>query len=219
VGQYFDVLKFYPAGKGRADERPVITEEQREISRQFGYDYFDGDRKYGYGGYSYHPRFWTQTVEHIAAHYGLSETSAVLDVGCGKGFMLKDLHLLLPGATLAGVDISPYAVRTAESEVSQFIVEGCASSLPFDDESFDLVLSINTIHNLDREGCIQALAEIQRVTRRDACVVVDAWSTEEEHEAMMAWVLTAKTMLRTDGWLRTFEDAEYTGDYSFWTVS
>ncbi len=219
MGTEFDILKYYPAGKGRGDERPLITEHQRAISCRFDFDYFDGDRQYGYGGYSYHPRFWTDTVQHIAGHYSLDNSSSILDVGCAKGFMLKDLQILLPRATLAGVDISDYAIGHAEHEAKELVRVACATDLPFENDSFDLVLSINTLHNLDRAGCIKALGEVQRVSKLDACVVVDGWRTDAEYEAMRAWVLTAKTMLHVDDWLELFAEAGYTGDYSFWVVS
>ncbi len=164
----FDILQYYPQSGGRSSLRMAITEEQREISRRFDFDYFDGERQYGYGGYSYHPRFWTDTVQHIAGHYSLDNSSSILDVGCAKGFMLKDLQILLPGATLARVDISDYAIGHAEHEAKELVRVACATDLPFENDSFDLVLSINTLHNLDRAGCIKALGEVQRVSKRDA---------------------------------------------------
>ncbi len=219
MGTEFDILRYYPAGKGRGDERPLISEQQRAISCRFDFDYFDGDRQYGYGGYSYHPRFWTDTVALIASHYELDQSSSVLDIGCAKGFMLKDLNELLPGARLAGVDISEYAIAHAEPEIEELVGVACATRLPFESGSFDLVLSINTLHNLERSACIAALKEVERVKSRESCVVVDAWRTDAEYEAMRAWVLTAKTMLHVDDWLELFAEAGYTGDYSFWVVS
>lgn len=213
----FDILQYYPQSGGRSSLRVAISEEQREVSRRFDFDYFDGERQYGYGGYSYHPRFWTDTVQHIAGHYSLDNSSSILDVGCAKGFMLKDLQILLPGTTLAGVDISDYAIGHAEHEVKELVRVACATDLPFANDSFDLVLSINTLHNLDRSGCIKALGEVERVSKRDACVVVDGWSTDAERDALHEWVLTPKTMLHVSDWKMLFAEAGYTGDYAFWT--
>jgi ubiquinone/menaquinone biosynthesis C-methylase UbiE len=215
----FDILKYYPVSVARNGLRPTISEHQRTISGKFGHEYFDGDREYGYGGYYYDPKYWTRSVRHIAEHYGLHSDASILDVGCAKGFMLKDFATLLPAAHLRGIDLSDYAITHCDPMVSDYVVRGCATNLPFPDNSFDLVVSINTIHNLERGGCIRALEEIQRVSKRDACVVVDAWRTEEEREAMLAWVLTAKTMLHANDWLELFDEAGYNGDYSFWTVS
>jgi ubiquinone/menaquinone biosynthesis C-methylase UbiE len=208
----------YPSGKGRRAERPVITEEDRCISKQFGWDYFDGDRRHGYGGYNYHPRFWTDTVRYIRDYYHLQGDGAILDIGCAKGFMLYDFMQLMPQATLAGIDISEYAIGNAVDAVKPFLRTGNAKSLPYADRSFDLVLAINALHNLPYEECRQALCEVQRVTRRHAFVVVDAYRNEEQRQAMLKWVLTAETMLSVEDWLKLFASAGYTGDYYWWTV-
>ena len=216
MGTEIDLMRLYPKPKNRIAERPKITEDDREVSRRFGFDYFDGDRRHGYGGFSYHPRFWTQTVDLITRHYELAVDAAILDVGCAKGFMLKDFSLHLPHARLAGIDVSPYAIEHAEKEVAMFVTVGGADSLPFDDDSFDLVISINTIHNLDRKGCLRAFSEIQRVCGGNAFVMVDGWKNEEERELLERWVLTAQTMLSADDWIALMDEAGYTGDYAFW---
>lgn len=216
MGAEIDLMRLYPKPKNRMTERPEITDEDREISRRFDFDYFDGDRRHGYGGFGYHPRFWTDTVDLFATHYGLTKDSSILDVGCGKGFMLKDFSLRLPGATLAGVDISRYAVDHADPDVAALVQVADASDLPFPDDSFDLVISINTVHNLDRAGCVRAFAEIQRVSRGSAFVMVDGWKSTEEQELLQRWVLTARTMLSAEDWLVLMAEAGYEGDYAFW---
>lgn len=216
MGSELDLMRLYPKPKNRMTERPEITDEDREISRRFGFDYFDGDRRHGYGGFGYHPRFWTDTVDLFTTHYGLSDDSAILDVGCGKGFMLKDFSLRLPGATLAGVDISSYAIEHSDPDVVDLVRVGDAADLPFPDDSFDLVISINTVHNLDRDGCLRAFAEIQRVSRGNAFVMVDGWKNAEEQELLQRWVLTARTMLSAEDWLVLMAEAGYEGDYAFW---
>jgi|SRR5579863_1056821 ubiquinone/menaquinone biosynthesis C-methylase UbiE len=213
-----NLMERYPQGKGRSAERPVITDEDKRISKQFGRDYFDGDRRHGYGGYNYHPRFWTDTVRFIRDQYQLAEDASILDIGCAKGFMLYDFAQLMPKARLAGIDVSEYAVEHALEAVKPFIRVANAKELPFLDKSFDLVLAINTIHNLPYEDCMQSLREIQRVSRRDAFVMVDAYRTQQQHQAMLRWVLTAETLLHVDDWLKLFEQAGYTGDYYWWTV-
>ena len=216
VGTEIDLMRLYPKPKNRMAERPEITEEDREISRRFDIDYFDGDRRHGYGGFSYHPRFWTDTVDLFVRHYGLDGDTAILDVGCAKGFMLKDFSLRLPHAQLAGIDISPYAIQHAEPEVAPLVRVESADALPFDDNSFDLVISINTIHNLDRQSCLRAFAEIERVHRGKAFIMVDGWRTREEQELLQRWVLTAQTMLSAEDWITLMNEAGYTGDYAFW---
>ena len=216
MGREIDLMRLYPKPKNRMTERPEITDEDREISRRFDFDYFDGDRRHGYGGFGYHPRFWTDTVDLFTTHYGLTDDSAILDVGCGKGFMLKDFSLRLPGATLAGVDISSYAIDHADPDVADLVQVGDATALPFADDSFDLIISINTVHNLDWEGCLRVFAEIQRVSRGNAFVMVDGWKNAEEQELLQRWVLTARTMLSDEDWLALMAEAGYEGDYAFW---
>jgi ubiquinone/menaquinone biosynthesis C-methylase UbiE len=213
-----NLMERYPGGKGRSAERPTITEEDKRISKQFGHDYFDGDRRHGYGGFNYNPRFWTDTVRYIRDFYELPEDAGILDVGCAKGFMLNDFRLLMPKARLAGVDVSEYAIMNALEDVKPLVQVGNAKALPFPDKSFDLVLAINTIHNLKYEDCKQSLREIQRVSARHSFVMVDAYKTEEQREAMLNWVLTAETMLHVDDWLQLFREAGYKGDYYWWTV-
>jgi len=218
VGMEIDLMRHYPKTAGRLDKRLFITDKDREISRLFGEDYFDGQRKHGYGGFQYHPKFWSETVKDFANHYSLKPDACILDVGCAKGFMLKDFKKLLPNSTLLGVDISEYAIRNSDPEVAESLILGNAVDLPFQDESFDLVISINTIHNLERADCIKALTEVQRVSRGNSFVMVDGWRTESEREALESWVLTARTLLSANQWIELFQEAKYLGDYAFWTV-
>lgn len=211
-------MERYPASQGRAAERPNVTDEDRRIAKRFGRDYFDGHRRQGYGGYVYHPRFWSETVKYMRDYYSLREDARILDVGCAKGFMLHDFRQLMPKARLVGIDISEYAIANAIESVKPLLQIGNAKELPFPDESFDLVISINTIHNLSYEDCKRSLREIQRVSSQHAFVMVDAYRTEEQRMALLKWVLTAETLLHVDAWRRLFEEAGYTGDYYWWVV-
>src|SRR5713226_4984618 len=132
-----DLMDSYPRSGRPINERGrLITAEHRRVARRFGRDFFDGDRLTGYGGYAYHPRFWTDTVRRFGEYYRLAPNAAVLDVGCGKGFMLHDFKKLMPRLTVAGVDISEYAVDNAAAEMKPFIRLGNANQLPYDDKSF-----------------------------------------------------------------------------------
>lgn len=213
-----DLLDRYPRSRRPVEERArLITEEHRRVARQFGREFFDGDRLYGYGGYGYHPRFWTDTVRRFRDHYRLAEDASILDVGCAKGFMLHDFKQLMPDARVAGIDISNYAIDNAIEDMKPYVATGDAKSLPFADRSFDLVISINTVHNLPLEECKQAIREIQRVAREHAFLTVDAWRNEEEERAMKSWNLTAQTMMHVDDWKRLFKEVGYTHDY-FWFI-
>jgi SAM-dependent methyltransferase len=210
-------MRLYPKPSDRMANRSTVTEEQRRISRMFAFDYFDGDRIHGYGGYSYHPRFWSETVRLLADYYSLAADASILDVGCTKGFMLKDFAALMPNIVFTGIDISQYAIDNADPTVRAHLDLGNAKNLPYRDGVFDLVISINTIHNLPRDDVLSALREIERVGKGNSFIMVDGWRTEEERVDLENWVLTAKTMLHVDAWCRLFEEAGYTGDYSFWS--
>jgi SAM-dependent methyltransferase len=221
LGREVNLLDQYPKSSrtGKVGERAVhISEKQREISREFGYDYFDGDRMYGYGGYSYHPRFWQGVVRRMRDYYNLAEDASLLDVGCAKGFMLHDFKELMPSLTVAGIDVSAYAIENALDTMKPFLRIGDAKQLPYADDSFDLVTAINTIHNLPLEQCKQALREIERVSRKHSFVQVDAYRTAEEKERLEGWVLTCKTYMHVDEWKLLFDEVGYTGDY-YWFIA
>lgn len=213
-----DLMHKYPKSKRNVEERgSIITPEDRAIARQFGESFFDGDRKYGYGGFGYHERFWTETVKVFRDHYDLAPDAAVLDVGCAKGFMMHDFKLLMPEMDIQGLDISDYAIENAIEDMKPYVRAGSAVELPWPDNSFDLVISINTVHNLDHRDCVQSLKEIERVSRKDAFITVDAWRNEAEEKAMKSWNLTALTYMHVDDWPVLFEEAGYTGDY-YWFI-
>ncbi len=213
-----NLLENYPQTKRNLEERlEQKTEDVRAIARQFGKEFFDDDRKYGYGGFLYNPKFWQPVVPSFQKYYGLSDKNSILDVGCAKGFMLHDFSKLIAGIKLRGIDISSYAIEHSIEDMKPFLSIADAKALPFEDQSFDLVIAINTIHNLPLEECLQALREIQRVTRRHAFITVDAYRTPEEKKRMDAWNLTAQTTMHVDEWVKLFKKAGYTGDY-FWFI-
>jgi SAM-dependent methyltransferase len=219
MGNEINLLDQYPKSKRPIEERAkLITEEQRAIARKFDVEYFDGDRLTGYGGYAYNPRFWTETVKRFLGHYKLSENARILDVGCAKGFMMYDFSLLMPKAEILGIDVSRYAYEHAKPEMKPFIQVANANNIPFPDDSFDLVICINTVHNLPLIDCKQALREIQRVTRRHAFVMNDAWRNDAEKESMLKWNLTALTYLHVDDWKKLFAEVGYTRDY-YWFIA
>lgn len=193
------------------------TTEIIHIAKEFGKDFFDGDRKYGYGGYKYDGR-WKSVVDRMKNYYILPDNAAILDIGCAKGFMLHDFKELMPNCTVAGIDVSTYAIENAMSSVKQFLKIASAEKLPYPDKSFDLVISINSIHNLPLNRLKRALKEIQRVSRGNSYITVDAWRNERERENLFKWVLTAETMMHVDDWKRLFAEVGYTGDY-WWFIA
>jgi ubiquinone/menaquinone biosynthesis C-methylase UbiE len=214
MGQEIDLLANYPRAKRNVDERGALkTDEDRAIARRFGQEFFDGDRRHGYGGYTYNPKFWRPVVPDFIRHFGLTASSSVLDVGCGKGFMLHDIREAIPGIRVSGIDVSEYAIAHAMDDVREFLQVADARKLPFQDKSFYVVISINTVHNLHRAECAQALREIERVSRGKSFVTVDAYRTPDERDRMMKWNLTALTIMHVDEWVAFFREVGYTGDY------
>lgn len=218
MGREIDLLVNYPRPKRDVSDRGMTkTEEDRCIARKFGREFFDGDRRHGYGGFVYHPRFWEPVVPAFRDCYGLDANSSILDVGCGKGFMLHDFARMIPGITVKGVDVSEYAITHAIEDMRPHVQVADARRLPFPDKSFDLVISVTTVHNLERDEVIQALCEIERVSRAHSFITVDAYCTDEEKQRMFSWNLTARTILHKDEWVTLFREAGYRGDY-YWFI-
>ena len=210
-----NLLKSLPQNKKNVSARESAkTDEHIKISREYGEMYFDGPREYGYGGYRYDGR-WQPVAKDIIKHYNLKPSSKVLDVGCAKGFLVKDL--VNEGIDAYGLDISDYAIRKCETEIVGRLHVGAADNLPFPDNSFDVVISINTIHNYDELGVIKCLKEIQRLSNGKSFVQVDSYRTAEEKKIFESWVLTAYFHDYPDNWIKLFNKAGYTGDY-YWTI-
>ena len=213
-----DLLKEYPKAKRDLKQRAEQkSEADRTTARKFGKEFFDGDRNTGYGGFSYNPRFWTPVVPTFQEFYQLTAENSVLDIGCAKGFMLYDFTRVISGMSVKGIDVSEYAIENCLDEVKADLQVADARSLPFEDDSFDLVISINTVHNLEKNECAKALQEIERVSRGKSFITVDAYRNDDEHERMMAWNLTAKTILHVDEWKSFFKQIGYSGDY-YWFI-
>ncbi|XWZ94678.1 methyltransferase domain-containing protein (plasmid) [Azospirillum sp. B2RO_4] len=193
------------------------TDENIAVAREYGQAYFDGPREVGYGGYRYDGR-WIPIAEDIVAHFGLKPGDRVLDVGCAKGFLVKDLMKVCPGLEVFGIDVSEYALKNCEPEVVGRLHLGSCVSLPFPDDSFQAVISLNTIHNVAQPDAVRALREIERLAPGGKSFVqVDSYRTPEQRALFMNWVLTAKYHDYPDGWIATFREAGYTGDYA-WTI-
>lgn len=197
---------------GRVNEFPKAEAIKR--AKQYGFDYWDGDRKFGYGGYKYDGR-WQKVAKMMADHYGIKSGDRILDVGCGKGYLLYDFTQVIPGVRVSGVDISEYAVNNAKEEIRSCLKVGSAVSLPYEDKSFDLVISLTTLHNLCCYDMVAALKEIERVSRKNKYLVVESYRNEEEKVNMMYWVLTGECFFAPKEWEWFFDLAGYKGDYSF----
>lgn len=219
-GRELDLLAKYPRGKrdpaARAREK---TAEDVAIARQFGREFFDGDRRHGYGGYSASPERWRGVVADMIETYG--KPGSVIDIGCGKGGMLRAFKEAIPTVEVCGIDVSGYAIECARKEHRGVIQQSDFMQMDARDINFrtpygryDLAISINTVHNLARFGCLRALENVERVGRR-AYITVDTYRNDEERQRMQDWNLTALTILHVDEWREFFVEAGYTGDYGW----
>jgi SAM-dependent methyltransferase len=210
-----NLLKSLPKAERNVQMRTSKkTEEHIRISREYGKMYFDGPREYGYGGYKYDGR-WIPVAKDIVKHFNLKKNNKVLDIGCGKGFLVKDLLNL--GIDAYGIDVSQYALENCEKEVVGRLKIGSAEKLPFPDNSFDAVISINTIHNLSKSECLKAVQEIERLAPGKGFIQVDSYKNEEQKKIFESWVLTAKYYGYPEEWKKLYLQAGYTGFY-YWTI-
>ncbi len=184
------------------------------IAKQYGYDYWDGDRKYGYGGYRYDGR-WRVVAERMAKHYNLKAGQKILDVGCGMAHLLYEFTQAVPGVEVTGLDISDYALAHAKEEIRDRLIKGDANALPFEDNSFDLVISLTTLHNLKIYDLKSAVKEIERVSNGNSYIMVESFRNDREEMNMLYWQLTCASYYAVDEWEWLYREWGYTGDYSF----
>ncbi|MGD9973848.1 MAG: class I SAM-dependent methyltransferase [Desulfatirhabdiaceae bacterium] len=186
-----------------------------ELAKKWGYDYWDGDRRINYGGYRYLEGRWEKVARAMADHYHLPSKAKILDIGCGKGFLLFDFLKVLPEAEVFGVDISEYAVSHSKEEIRNRLQVGNAVRLPWPDEFFDLVISINTFHNLYNYDLYDALREMERVGRRHRYLCVESYRNEQEKANLLYWQVTCESFCTPAEWEWWFRQTGYSGDYSF----
>lgn len=185
-----------------------------KVARKYGKDFWDGDRRYGYGGYKYDGR-WEPVARQLIDYYGLKKDARILDVGCGKGFLLYELKKLLAEAKVTGFDISPYAIDNAKAEIkSDLFIHKAQDKYPFKDQEFDLVFSLTTLYNLPVSELKQALGEVERVGK-NKYITFESYRNEEELFNLQCWALTCETFLSATEWVWLFNEFGYSGDYEF----
>lgn len=195
----------------------VISDDKAEcaiIAKKYGYDYWDGERKYGYGGYHYDGR-WKIVAQKLADYYCLKSGQKVLDVGCGMAHLLYELTQVVPGMIVNGIDISQYALEHAKEEIRDRLQYGQAQNIPFDDDEFDLVISLATLHNLKIYDLKKAVQEIERVSKGKSYIMVESFRNDREEVNMLYWQLTCASYYAVDEWEWLYKEWGYTGDYSF----
>jgi SAM-dependent methyltransferase len=215
--QEVDFLAKYQKATARDYVARVVAHDKAEcaaVAKRWGEDYWDGPRQYGYGGYHYDGR-WLPIAEDIARHYGLEPGDRVLDVGCGKAFLLYELTRAVPGLVVAGLDISEYGIAHAKEEVRPFLRVGNCVALPYASHSFDFVFSINTFHNLKVNELKSAVQEVERVGRDRKWICVESYRDEREKANLLYWQLTCMSFHTPEEWVFLYKEWGYTGDYGF----
>lgn len=184
------------------------------LAKQWGFEYWDGDRKICYGGYRYLEGRWEKVARAMVQHYGIKPGDRILDVGCGKGFLLYDFTKVVPDLEIHGIDISAYALENAKEEIKDRLLLGNATNLPYPDDYFDLVFSITTLHNLHCYDLEPALREIERVGKKNKYICVESYRTEEEKANLLYWQVTCEAFNTPEEWDWWFKLTGYTGDHS-----
>lgn len=215
--RYINFIEDIHTGTQRDYVKRVLDYPKAEcakIAKKFDYDFFDGDRKYGYGGYKYDGR-WKAVAQKMVDYYHLQPGQSVLDVGCGKAHLLYELMQLVPGLKVKGIDVSQYAISHTIEEIQPYLSIGRAQELDeFEDNEFDLVISLNALHNLYIYDLMKAIRDIERICK-NSYIVVESYRTEEEKVNLMYWQLTCECFFTVKEWEWIYEKCGYTGDYGF----
>lgn len=197
---------------GRMNDSKV---EAMKKAKQYGYDYWDGDRRFGYGGYKYMQGRWAKVAQQLIDLYGLRAGSKILDVGCGKGFLLYEIQLLQPGIEIHGFDISQYGLENTHPDLkAKLFIHRAQEKFPFQDNFFDLVISLGTLHNLHIFELEVAVSEIERVGKQ-GYIMVESFRNELEMFNLECWALTAESLMDVDEWKWIYDRFGFTGDYEF----
>ncbi len=199
----------------RVNDQSYPKAKAASLAKKWGYDYWDGDRRINYGGYKYLPGRWAPIANQMIEHYNLKPGDKILDIGCGKGFQLYELNIQLPGLNIRGVDISEYAISNGKEEIAEHLMVCNANSLPFPDNHFDFVFSINTLHNLYAFDLKKALIEIERVGKKNKYICVESYKTEEQKANLLYWQVTCESFYTPEEWQWWFDQTKYSGDHSF----
>ncbi len=199
----------------RVNDKEFPKAKAANLAKKFDFDYWDGDRRICYGGYKYIPGRWTGVAKKLIEFYSLDSNSKVLDIGCGKGFLLFEMIKLIPNLEIYGLDISKYALINSKKEISDKLIYGNANNLPFEDKYFDLVISINTLHCLKCVDLEKSLVEMQRVSKKHKYLCVESYRNEVEKANLLYWQVTCEAFHDPDSWQWWFQKTGYNGDYSF----
>ena len=198
----------------RVNDKEFPKPKAASLAKKYDFDYWDGDRRINYGGYRYIIDRWKPVAEAMIDYYNLNDECKILDVGCGKGFLLYEFSKILPNSKLYGLDISDYAIKNSKEEIRSNLIQGNSNKLEWEDNFFDLVISINTFHNLHNYDLEKSLLEFERVGK-NKYLCVESYRTEEEKANLLYWQVTCEAFCTPEEWKWWFEKTLYTGDHSF----
>lgn len=211
----FNALGEYPQPKEpRYVGHNIRTIKNRIIASYRDERYYDGDRNNGYGGYKYDGR-WKKIAEFMIKEYKLTKDSAILHIGCEKGFLLHDFHEYFPTMKIRGVEISDYACEHSMPSIKQYIHKAGFTKLPFKNREFDFVIAIGVVYTLNLSDAIACLREIQRVGKDKSFITLGAYKDENGRKLFESWTVLGSTVLHVDEWPDVLKEAGYTGDYHF----
>ena len=199
----------------RVNDSDFPKNKAADLAKKWDFDYWDGDRRINYGGYKYMEGRWEKVAKLMIDHYGLKAGDKILDIGCGKGFLLYDFTKILPGIEIYGIDVSKYALENSKEEIKDKLNYGNATSLPYEDNYFDFVFSLNTFHNLECYDLFDALKEMERVGKNNKYICVEAYRNEVEKMNLLYWQVTCEAFNTPKEWEWWFKHSGYTGDHSF----
>lgn len=214
----FNALRNYPQPKGPRYVGPNIRTIKNKIVASYrDKGYYDGDRNDGYGGFKYDGR-WKIIVKSMCEDYRLTKDSALLQIGCEKGFLLHDFKEYFPSMKVRGVEVSDYAVAESMPLVKPYIVKSDFTKLPFENREFDFVIAIGVVYTLNLRDAISCLKEIQRVGKGNSFITLGAYRNEQGARLFKYWTLLGATILHVDEWIEVLKESGYTGDYQFVTA-
>ncbi len=186
-----------------------------EVAQRYSRDYWDGDRRFGYGGYKYIEGRWKKMALKLIKDYKLTENSKILDVGCGKGYLLYEIQKILPAIKIFGFDLSGYAIKNIPSNLrGKFLKRDIRKKFPYKKKFFDLTISLGVLHNLKLNEIKHSICEINRVSKQ-SYIMVESYRNNRELFNLQCWALTCKAFFDKDEWIWIYNYFDYKGDYEF----
>ncbi len=210
------VTNLHESSKRNYIERMVSQKAKcMDIAKKYSFDYWDGNRKYGYGGYKYIPGRWKKAAHKIIKDYSLKDGSKILDIGCGKGYLLYEIFLINPNIELYGFDISSHGIRSVPKEIKKNIIKhNIKKKFPYSSKKFDLAISLGTLHNLNLIELKTSITEINRVSKKNY-VMVESYRNNLELFNLQCWALTCDSFFTPNEWKWIFKLYGYNGDFEF----